>query len=89
MLKMQYALILPAVVISLLWSIPAPAQAPAPPPPVYSGSFGGGLALTGGNTDTKNFNLAFAFARDPKTRNVFKVNALSSLSTATRTSHQT
>jgi putative salt-induced outer membrane protein YdiY len=51
------------------------AQAPATPP-VYTGSFGGGLALTGGNTDTKNFNLAFSLTRDPKTRNVVKANAL-------------
>src|SRR5205814_3961223 len=44
--------------------------------PVYTGSFGGGLALTDGNSDTRNFNLAFALVRDPKTRNVVKVNAL-------------
>src|SRR5262245_34828410 len=47
-----------------------------PPTPTYSGSFGGGLALTGGNTDTKNFNLAFTLLRDPKTKNVIKADAL-------------
>ena len=52
------------------------AQAPAAPPPVYVGAFGAGFALTGGNTDTKTFNLTFDLVRDPKTRNVFKANAL-------------
>jgi putative salt-induced outer membrane protein YdiY len=51
------------------------AQAPAPTP-VYTGSFGGGLALTGGNTDTRNFNLAFNLVRDPKTKNIFKTDFL-------------
>ena len=51
-------------------------QAPAPPMSIYSGSFGGGFALTGGNTDTKNFNLTFNLVRDPKTRNIFKADAL-------------
>src|SRR5262245_9427248 len=66
----------------LLVSIPlcpfAMAQAQQTPAPmkVYTGSFGGGLALTSGNTDTKNFNLAFSLTRDPKTRNVFKTEAL-------------
>jgi putative salt-induced outer membrane protein YdiY len=52
------------------------AQAPAAPTPLYTGSFGGGLAITGGNTDTTNFNLAFSLVRDPKTKNVFKADAL-------------
>jgi len=57
--------------------LPARAQqAPAAPPPVYTGSFGGGLAITSGNADTKNFNLAFALVRDPKTNDVIKVDAL-------------
>jgi putative salt-induced outer membrane protein len=47
----------------------------APPPKTYAGSLGGGIALTGGNTDTKNINLTFNFVRDPKTRNVFKSSA--------------
>jgi putative salt-induced outer membrane protein YdiY len=51
------------------------AQAPAQPPKLYTGSFGGGFALTGGNTDTKNFNLTFDMVRDPKTNNVIKANA--------------
>jgi putative salt-induced outer membrane protein YdiY len=48
----------------------------APPMPVYTGSFGGGFTLTSGNTDTKNFNLVFGLVRDPKTKNVFKADAL-------------
>jgi putative salt-induced outer membrane protein len=46
------------------------------PTPLYVASLGGGLALTGGNTDTANFNIVFSLVRDPKTRNVVKVNAL-------------
>src|SRR5262245_2766083 len=66
--------ILFAPVLALFTSV-ATAQAPAEPTPLYSGNFGGGLALTGGNTDTKNFNLTAAIVRDPKTRNVIKANA--------------
>lgn len=51
-------------------------QAAPQPPKVYTGSFGGGFALTGGNTDTKNFNLTFDMVRDPKKNNVIKANAL-------------
>src|SRR5262245_44284103 len=50
------------------------AQTPAPTP-VYTGSIGGGFALTNGNTDTRNFNLTGAFVRDAKTRNVVKGSA--------------
>jgi putative salt-induced outer membrane protein YdiY len=68
-----------AVGLSLLaLAIPAAAQAQAQaaPPQVYTGAFGAGFALTGGNTDTKSFNLTFELTRDPKTKNVFKANAL-------------
>jgi putative salt-induced outer membrane protein len=51
------------------------AQAPAPDPH-YTGSFGGGLALTSGNTDTKSFNLALSLVHDAKTRNIEKLTAL-------------
>ena len=47
------------------------AQAPAPSS-MYSGNFGGGLAVTNGNTNTRSFNLSGAIVRDPKTRNVIK-----------------
>ncbi len=52
------------------------AQAPAAPPKVYTGAFGAGFAITGGNTDTKTFNLTFDMTRDPKTGNVIKAAAL-------------
>ena len=45
-------------------------------PKIYTGSLGGGIALTGGNTDTKNFDLTLGLVRDPKTRNVIKANAV-------------
>jgi hypothetical protein len=35
-----------------------------------------GLALTGGNTDTKSFNLSYELTHDPKTRNKIKTNGL-------------
>lgn len=68
-------LLLPSTLLVLVISPLAFSQAP-PSMSVYTGSFGGGLALTGGNTDTKNFNLTFNLVRDPKTRNVFKADAL-------------
>jgi putative salt-induced outer membrane protein YdiY len=64
------------LIVVLLFSRIIEAQAPQAPPPLYTGSFGGGLALTSGNTDTTNFNLAFNLTRDPKTKNVIKLNAL-------------
>jgi putative salt-induced outer membrane protein len=73
---MRYALILSAVCVCLVLTPRAYAQQPGTPTPLYAGSIGGGVALTGGNTDTKNFNLVFGIVRDPKTRNVVKLNAL-------------
>ncbi len=51
-------------------------EPPPPPPPVWTGSVGAGLALTQGNKDTSNFNLSFDVTRDPKTRTIFKADAL-------------
>ncbi len=73
---MQTRFICTAMMCCLLVpAISAFAQAPAAPPKVYTGSFGAGLAVTGGNTDTVNFNLTFDLVRDPKTNNVIKANA--------------
>jgi putative salt-induced outer membrane protein YdiY len=47
-----------------------------PPAKEWNSSIGAGLAITSGNTDTKNYNLAFATKYDPKTRFVFKADAL-------------
>jgi putative salt-induced outer membrane protein YdiY len=52
----------------------AMAQTSSNQTPVYTGNLGGGFALTGGNTETRNFNLTAAFLRDPKSRNVIKAN---------------
>lgn len=49
-------------------------QASTAPPDVYTGNFGFGLALTGGNTDTKSYNLSFEMTRDPKQKNVIKAD---------------
>src|SRR5215213_2679617 len=63
----------------LLFTTPLVAQPapPAPPPaPPWASSIGAGLAVTSGNTDTKNINLSFTTRYDPKTRFVFKAEAL-------------
>lgn len=56
---------------TLVFSIPLFAQGSD-----YTGSISAGLALTSGNTDTTNANLAIGIVRDLKTRNVIKANAL-------------
>jgi putative salt-induced outer membrane protein len=61
----------------------AAAQAPAPcpcppaaPPGPWTGSVGFGLSLNRGNTDTTNVNLTADTTYDPKTKNVWKLQAL-------------
>jgi putative salt-induced outer membrane protein len=54
----------------------AMAEEPAAPPKPWATSFGAGLAVTSGNTDTKNVNLSFSTKYDPKTKFVFKADAL-------------
>jgi putative salt-induced outer membrane protein YdiY len=46
------------------------------PAKVYAGNFGAGFALTGGNSDTKSYNLTFEVTRDPKTKNLMKADGL-------------
>lgn len=46
------------------------------PDKVWSGSFGGGLSLTTGNTETLNYNLTFNSLRDAKGRNRMKFTGL-------------
>jgi len=55
----------------------APAAAPAPAAPAreYSGNFGGGLSLTGGNTDTRSYNLSFSHIHERKNGNTDKITA--------------
>ncbi len=54
-------------------SCPCP---PPGPPPVWTGSAGFGLTLNRGNTDTTNINLSFDATRDPKQKDVWKMEAL-------------
>src|SRR4051794_27963210 len=58
--------------------VAATAFAADPPPPAkpWASSFGAGLAITSGNTDTKNVNVSFNTKYDPKTRFIFKADAL-------------
>src|SRR3979411_1923574 len=60
----------------LLTSIAATVFAADPPAKPWTSSLGAGLAITSGNTDTKNYNLSFATKYDPKTKFVFKADAL-------------
>jgi putative salt-induced outer membrane protein YdiY len=39
-------------------------------------SVGGGVSLTGGNTESNSYNLSFSVVHDPKTKNVFKAEGL-------------
>jgi putative salt-induced outer membrane protein YdiY len=62
-------------IISLLMTIPLFAQTPPPADP-WTSSIGAGLAITSGNSDTTNINLAANTTWDPKTDRVFKADAL-------------
>ena len=62
------------IAIALL-TIPLIAQE-APPAKPWTSSAGAGLALTKGNSDTQNVNLAFNTLWDPKTNRAFKADAL-------------
>ncbi len=64
------------ILVSILMTIPMFAEDAPPPAKPWTSSIGAGLAITSGNTDTKNYNLAFATKYDPKTRLVFKADAL-------------
>lgn len=54
----------------------APAAAPPPPPPGWTGSIGGGLALTSGNSDTSTTNVGYDVLRDHGTNVIFKSSGL-------------
>lgn len=51
-----------------------PCPPPSPPPPAWKGSLGGGLSLTGGNSETNSYNLDFALKHDPKQKSIFKID---------------
>ncbi len=54
---------------------PAPPQEP-PDPGMWEGTAGAGLALTSGNSDTLNVNVAFDVTRGPNERNMLKWTGL-------------
>jgi putative salt-induced outer membrane protein len=62
----------------LLMAAPAAAQdtQPPPPPPGWIGSASAGLALTQGNSDTSNVNLAYEVKRETGSPWVFKSTGL-------------
>ena len=66
------------VVLPPAGSAPPPAQpaAPPPPPPGWAASLGAGIALTTGNSDTSNINLAYDVLRDYGARTVFRSTGL-------------
>jgi putative salt-induced outer membrane protein YdiY len=49
---------------------------PPPPPAGWNISVGGGLSLTGGNTDTSSYSLSANVVYDPKKKNLFRGEAL-------------
>lgn len=55
---------------------PCPPPPTPPPPPAWIVSVGGGLSLTGGNTESNSYNLSLSVVHDPKTKNVFKAEGL-------------
>ena len=61
-------------IILLLIACPLSAQDAATKP--WASTFGAGLALTSGNTSTRNYNLSLTTKYDPKTRFLFKAEAL-------------
>jgi putative salt-induced outer membrane protein YdiY len=70
-----FASLFVCLVVSSAASAQQPAE-PAQPPRTWTGTAGAGLALTSGNSDTLNFNVAFDLTRDPKTRNLTKYKGL-------------
>jgi putative salt-induced outer membrane protein YdiY len=53
-----------------------PCPPPPPVPPAWSIGVGGGLSLTSGNSDTSSYNLLASIVHDPKTKNIFRFEAL-------------
>jgi putative salt-induced outer membrane protein YdiY len=60
----------------VLVTLPLFAQTPPEPVKAWNSSAGAGLAITSGNTDTQNINVAFNTVWDPKTNRLFKADAL-------------
>ena len=66
------------VALSVLVALPLLAQDAPPAAPVdpWTSSIGAGVAITSGNSDTTNINLAANTLWDPKTDRLFKADAL-------------
>jgi len=62
--------------IFLLLFLTTSVYAQKPPEKPWTSTLGAGLALTSGNTSTRNYDLSFATKYDPKTRLLFKAEAL-------------
>ena len=65
-------------IILVMFAMPSlcVAQDTEEPPKHFTGNLGAGLSLTGGNTDTANFNISGELTYDPQTKNVMKFNGL-------------
>ena len=64
-----------AIYSGVAYSQAVPAAPATPPAREYSGNFGGGLSITGGNTDTKTYNLSFQHTHERKNGNTDKITA--------------
>jgi putative salt-induced outer membrane protein YdiY len=62
--------------VAMLMSSRPSAQQPTPDPGAWTGTAGAGVAVTSGNSDTRNFNAAVDATYDPKTRNLMKWTGL-------------
>jgi putative salt-induced outer membrane protein YdiY len=74
MKKMRKTLLLAPLLATFRLFAQCPCPEAPPPPPDWTGSFGAGLALTSGNSDTKTFNLSFNAVYDPKSNAVLKID---------------
>lgn len=62
--------------LALLLAASLSASAADEPKPGWHGSFGAGLSMNSGNSDTKSFNVGFDLKYDPKTKNLLKLGGL-------------
>ncbi len=77
MSRLRIALAILAVALTPIVAFAqAPAAAPPPPPPGWNGSFGAGLALTQGNSDTSTINVAHELTFDSDSPYQFRSTGL-------------
>ncbi|MDP1862245.1 MAG: DUF481 domain-containing protein [Gemmatimonadaceae bacterium] len=72
--SLRLALVLIAPVVMPVGTMAAQDAAPARPP--WTGSFGAGLAVTSGNTNTSNWNVSFKAKRDRQTGLILAADGL-------------